>query len=104
MADYGAIRKVPRVSALRVPLKSYEDLSAFKLFCIDVGLLGALADLQPSTILDGSKLSTEFKGALTEQYVEQELVHLGFPPFIGHQKKAPQKRISASHMTAPYYP
>lgn len=104
LADYGAIRKIPRVSALRVPLKSYEDLSSFKLFCIDVGLLGALADLRPSTILDGSKLFTEFKGALTEQYVEQELVHLGFPPFIGHQKKAPQKRISASHMAAPCCP
>lgn len=87
LADYGAIRKIPRVSALHVPLKSYEDLSAFKLFCIDVGLLGALADLQPSTILDGSKLFTEFKGALTEQYVEQELVHLGFSPVYWSSEK-----------------
>ena len=73
LVDYGAVAKVPRVSALRVPLLAYEDLSAFKLFCIDVGLLGALSGLDPAVVLDGPRLFTEFKGALTEQYVEQEL-------------------------------
>lgn len=80
LLDYGAIAKVPRVSALRLPLASYEDLSAFKLFCTDVGLLGALADLDPAAVLDGSRLFTEFKGALTEQYVAQELRRKRYQP------------------------
>lgn len=78
--DYGAAHKVPRVSALRLPLASYEDLSAFKLFCCDVGLLGAQAGVDPATVLNGSTLFTEFKGALTEQYVEQELQLAGYSP------------------------
>lgn len=80
LSDYGAIAKVPRVWALRLPLASYEDLSAFKLFCTDVGLLGALADLDPTAVLDGSRLFTEFKGALTEQYVAQELRRKRYQP------------------------
>lgn len=78
--DYGAVIKVPRASALRTPLDSYEDLSSFKLFCVDVGLLGALSGLDPSTVLEGSRLFTEFKGALTEQYVLDELACLGLRP------------------------
>lgn len=81
LEDYGAVKKVPRVSALRIPVSSYEDLSAFKLFCADVGLLCALAGLDPAAVLDGSRIFTEFKGALTEQYVEQELRLAGFKPF-----------------------
>lgn len=80
LEDYGAVTKVPRVSALRTPIASYEDLSAFKLFCTDVGLLGALAGLDPAAVLDGSRIFTEFKGALTEQYVGQELRLAGFKP------------------------
>ncbi len=87
LADYGAVQKVPRVSALRLPLKSYEDLSAFKLFGVDVGLLGALAGLDPAAVLNGSRLFTEFKGALTEQYVEQELVRLGHSPVYWSSEK-----------------
>ena len=80
LVDYGAVSKVPRVSALKVPLASYEDLGAFKLFCSDVGLLGALSGLDPTAVFEGSRLFTEFKGALTEQYVGQELRLLGFEP------------------------
>lgn len=78
--DYGAVTKVPRVSSLKMPLEAYEDLSGFKLFCVDVGLLCALSDLNPSAVLDGSRLFTEFKGSLTEQYVLEELVCKGFAP------------------------
>ncbi len=81
------MQKVPRVSALRLPLKSYEDLSAFKLFGVDVGLLGALAGLDPAAVLNGSRLFTEFKGALTEQYVEQELARLGYSPVYWSSEK-----------------
>ncbi len=80
LRDYGVVQKVPRVTALRVPLASYEDLSAFKLFCVDVGLLGALADLPAHAVLEGSRLFTEFKGCLTEQYVMQELLLMGVLP------------------------
>lgn len=80
LVDYGIVRKVPRVSALRLPLAAYEDSGAFKLFCSDVGLLAALSDISSVAVLDQSRLFTEFKGALTEQYVAQELVLLGHNP------------------------
>ena len=78
--DYGAVIKVPRASALRMPLDAYEDLSSFKLFCVDVGLPGALSGLDPSAVLESSRLFTEFKGALTEQYVLEELACVGLRP------------------------
>lgn len=80
LVDYGAVVKVPRVAALREPLSGYEDGSAFKLFCVDVGLLGALARLAASTAIDGTTVFTEFKGSLTEQYVCQQLVSQGANP------------------------
>ncbi|MEE8678024.1 MAG: DUF4143 domain-containing protein [Olsenella sp.] len=80
LRDYGVVTKIPRVEALRFSPSAYEDLSSFKLFCIDTGLLCALSDLDPTIVLEGSKLFTEFKGALTEQYVAQQLVAQGFEP------------------------
>lgn len=74
LCDAGLIYKVCCVSAPRVPLKSYEDRSIFKIFALDVGLLGAMADLKARTIVEGNDIFTEFKGALTEQYVMQQLV------------------------------
>lgn len=80
LVDYGAVRKIDRASALRLPLASYEDPGVFKLFGLDVGLMGAQAELDPQTILDGDRLFTEFKGALTEQFVCQELQCAGYSP------------------------
>ena len=80
LADYGAVRRIPRLTALRVPLASYRDEDAFKLFCVDVGLLGALSHLPAEAVLEGSRLFTEFKGALTEQYVCQQLSCQGLEP------------------------
>lgn len=74
LIDGGLIHKVNNVSAPRIPLKSYEDTSAFKLFALDVGLLGAMSSLDSETVIDGNRIFTEFKGALTEQYAFQELV------------------------------
>ncbi len=65
---------VPRVSKPGVPLSAYADESVFKLFACDVGLLAALSRLNASSIVDGNALFTEFKGALTEQYVCQQLI------------------------------
>lgn len=73
LCDCGLVHKVSRVNAAGIPLKAYEDLKAFKLFTVDVGLLGCMAGLRQRTLLDGNRLFTEFKGALTEQYVCQQL-------------------------------
>lgn len=74
LIDCGLIHRVGRVNAPNIPLKAYEDLKAFKLFLVDVGLLGCMTGLRQSTLLDGNDLFVEFKGALTEQYVLQQLV------------------------------
>ena len=73
LCDCGLVHKVSRVNAPGIPLKAYEDLKAFKLFLLDVGLLGCMTGLRARTLLDGSDLFVEFKGALTEQYVCQQL-------------------------------
>lgn len=73
LSDCGLIHKVSRVNAAGIPLRAYEDLKAFKLFVVDVGLLGCMAGLRQRTLLDGNDLFVEFKGALTEQYVCQQL-------------------------------
>lgn len=73
LSDCGLIHKVSRVNAAGTPLKAYEDLKAFKLFLVDVGLLGCMAGLHQRTLLEGNELFVEFKGALTEQYVCQQL-------------------------------
>lgn len=73
LSDCGLIHKVSRVNAPGIPLKAYEDLKAFKLFLVDVGLLSCMVGLRQRTLLDGNDAFTEFKGALTEQYVMQQL-------------------------------
>lgn len=78
--EAGMVHQVFRASPPRLPLKAYEDFSAFKLYQHDVGLLGAMSDLPPSVILEGDSLFTNFKGALTEQFVLQELVAMGVEP------------------------
>ncbi|MBQ7054203.1 MAG: ATP-binding protein [Oscillospiraceae bacterium] len=73
LCDCGLVHKVSRVNTAGIPLRAYEDLKAFKLFVVDVGLLGCMAGLRQRTLLDGNDLFVEFKGALTEQYVCQQL-------------------------------
>lgn len=73
LSDCGLIHKVSRVNNPGIPLKAYEDLKAFKLFLLDVGLLGCLTGLGQRALLSGNELFKEFKGALTEQYVCQQL-------------------------------
>lgn len=73
LSDCGLVHKVSRVNAPNLPLKAYEDLKAFKLFIVDVGLLGCMTGLRQRTLLDGNDLFVEFKGALTEQFVLQQL-------------------------------
>lgn len=73
LCDCGLIHKIGRINAAGIPLKAYEDLKAFKLFLVDVGLLGCMTGLRQRTLLEGNDLFVEFKGALTEQYVCQQL-------------------------------
>ena len=74
LSEAGLINKVPRVSKPNLPLLAYNDNKAFKVFLLDVGLLGAIFGLDIASVIDGNKVFTEFKGALTEQYVCQQLV------------------------------
>ena len=73
LTDCGLVHKVHRVTTPSLPLKAYEDLKAFKLFLADVGLLSCMVGLRQDVLLDGNELFKEFKGALTEQYVLQQL-------------------------------
>ena len=82
LLDCGLIHKVHRVKKPSLPLKAYMDLDAFKIYMLDVGLLLAMADLDASVIIDGNRIFTEFKGALTEQYVLQQMIaELGVEPY-----------------------
>lgn len=73
LSDAGEIIRTHNVAKPDVPLKAYSDLKAFKVFLLDVGLLRCMSGLSPRAILEGSRIFEEFKGALTEQYVCQEL-------------------------------
>ena len=74
LLDCGLIHKVQRVGKVALPLKAYLDLDAFKVYLLDIGLLIAMTDLDAQVIIDGNRIFTEFKGALTEQYVLQQLI------------------------------
>lgn len=73
LLDCGLIHKSCRVKIPRMPLKAYQESSVFKLFMVDVGLLAAFVGLDAKTLIEGNTIFTEFKGALTEQFVMQEL-------------------------------
>lgn len=79
--DSGLVIRVNRVSKPAVPLKAYEDFNSFKLFLLDVGLLGAMTSLDVKSVIEGNRLFEEFKGALTEQYVLQQLLSRDIDPF-----------------------
>lgn len=74
LVDAGLTYRISRVREVGVPLKFYEDMSAFKLFLLDVGLLGALSEMEPSQMLISSKVMTESKGAFSENYVLCQLL------------------------------
>ena len=68
------VYKIFRIKAPGLPLSAYDDLSAFKIYLADVGILRRLAKLDPSAFREGERLFVEFKGALTENFVLQSLV------------------------------
>ena len=73
LLDCGLIHKINRITKPGVPLSAYQD-NAFKLYMLDVGLLSAKSNLDVKSLLEGNKIFEEFKGALTEQYVQQQLL------------------------------
>ncbi len=75
--DAGLIHLCRMVSTPRLPLDHYSDQSAFKVYALDVGLLGAMAGADPNQLLQGGRAFTEYRGALTENYVAQELLAAG---------------------------
>jgi predicted AAA+ superfamily ATPase len=74
LSDCGLIHKINKITKPSIPPKAYEDINTFKLFLLDIGLLGAMNQLESKTLLQGNALFGEYKGALTEQYVLQQLV------------------------------
>lgn len=77
LVDAGLIYKVNKCSKPELPLKFYEDFSAFKLYLCDCGLMGAMADTAAKDVLLGDSIFTEYKGAFTEQYVLQQMLAQG---------------------------
>lgn len=73
LTDSGLVHKIQRISKAALPLVAYQDVSAFKLFILDVGLLSAIGGLTKQTILQGNSIFSEFNGSLAEQFVLQHL-------------------------------
>lgn len=73
LEDAGLVSRITRVNQAALPLSVYADSTVFKLFALDVGLLGAKSGLAPEVVLNKNDIFTEFKGALAEQFVFQEL-------------------------------
>ena len=74
LVDARLVHKVYRSSAPGLPISAYDDLSAFKIYLCDIGILRRLAQLSPTAFGEGNRLFTEFKGALTENFILQSLI------------------------------
>lgn len=88
LVDAGLVYKVPKVRKVALPLKFYEDISAFKLFLLDVGLLSCLADVPATSIIDDSDHLKEYKGMVAEEYVAQQMVSAGYNLFYWSNEAA----------------
>lgn len=82
LVDAGLVYKVSRCTKPASPLGIYEDVSIFKLYMVDVGLLGAMVKADPATILIKNNKFTEYKGGMTEQYVLQQFKSEGVAPIF----------------------
>jgi hypothetical protein len=81
LIDAGLVYKVNRVSDIKMPLKFYEDFSAFKLFLLDIGLMGAMVKAPSSLVLIGNDIFKEYKGAFTELFAYTQLVTTDIPVY-----------------------
>ena len=80
LVNAGLVYKVPRCTKPALPLAIYEDLTSFKMYLVDVGLLGAMVDTEPSQVLINNKVFSEYKGGMTEEYVLQQMISIGVAP------------------------
>ncbi|MBR1703392.1 MAG: ATP-binding protein [Lachnospiraceae bacterium] len=85
----GLIHKVVRVNSVKRPLKFYEDISAFKVFLSDLGLLGAMSDVTAKEVITGENYFSEYKGAFTEQFIAQELIALDLKLYYYSKEASP---------------
>lgn len=92
LEDAGIARRILRIKTIKSPLKVYSEKDAFKLYLLDVGLLGAKAELRPEIILNGDELFIEFRGAMAEQFVCEELIAAGFQPYF-YKKDKPSQEV-----------
>ncbi|MCE5328872.1 DUF4143 domain-containing protein, partial [bacterium] len=105
LLDSGLIYKVNRISKPGIPLSAYEDSSAFKLYMLDIGLLSAISNLESKTLLEGSRIFREFKGALTEQYVLQQLISSKrISPFYWSSEKGSSEVDFVFHIASEIFP
>ena len=93
LADAGLIYKVPRCTKLATPISIYEDLNTFKLYLLDVGLLGAMANVEAAQILLNDHALVEYKGGMTEQYVLQQMKCHGVRPIYYHTAEGSRLEI-----------
>ncbi|MBR4136641.1 MAG: ATP-binding protein [Bacteroidales bacterium] len=84
LVDSGLVYQIHRCTKPALPLSIYEDLSAFKLYLVDVGLLGAMVNVDPKQVLVANTIFSEYKGGMTEQYVLQQMVSHGTDPIYYH--------------------
>lgn len=85
LIDSGLVHKVSRCTKPALPLDIYEDFSVFKLYLLDVGLLGAMVKTEPAQVLLSNKVFSEYKGGMTENYVLQQMKSHGVSPIYYHK-------------------
>lgn len=85
LVDSGLVYKVPKCTKPALPLDVYEDLNSFKLYMLDVGLLGAMVNTEPVQVLINNNVFVEYKGGMTEQYVLQQMKSHGVSPIYYHK-------------------
>ena len=85
LVDSGLLYRVPRCTKPALPLSIYEEFSVFKLYLVDIGLLGAMAGTDPAQVLVNNQIFSEYKGGMTEEYVLQEMKSRGVAPIYYHK-------------------
>ena len=93
LVDAGLLYKVERVRDPKLPLKFYADSNAFKLYMLDIGLLGAMVDTSAAQVIIGDSVFTEYKGAFTENYVLQQIKSLSDMPIYYYSKDNSQQEV-----------
>ena len=85
LVDSGLLYKVSRCTKPALPLDIYEDFSVFKLYLLDIGLLGAMVNVDPAQILINNQIFSEYKGGMTEEYLLQEMKSRNISPIYYHK-------------------